>query len=508
MWGFRGKRRRRERFRRNLAGALSALAVLAISGPAATAEPFVSGIDPKTYATLTDGAEALKLTLKSHSLAQIDAAAAGGNAEAQYLSGIARMRGVATEPNLVVARDYLRRAALAGFARAQFAYGGVLYRGDGGRKDIDEALGWWEQAKKAGITSAGIQLGSYYRYEAAASLRDEGRAHAYFAEAAKQGDLEAQTELVLETYSGFGVPKDPDAAIPQLKELATRGSIKANAILGGEYRYGAHVAKSPSEAMAYYKRAAALGNFPSTYAVAQMLEVGELGEAQPALAAQFLLAQANREDWASQALLARLLIIKATATPAGLDVEKIALQSLERGYPEGFGALVLSLREGKFGQKQDLARAALLSREGLKIMEALDLSQEGAWPLHAQGAAYTIRRAIEAHAIAAQPGELDRLLNRYGSTTRMKKFNLTVRCGDATGPLTLYLWEVVGNKSPLDDQFAWAEKARDCVIPQDARDRYERLFNKSVATGRAFQDLAIEDLTAEKRAAILPPIVF
>lgn len=471
---------------------------------------FTSGVAPQDYLQSPDGASLLELALKKLNQATIDAAANGDDPEAQYLAGVALQGNSAGPAELAKSRDLMRQSAINGFPRGRFAYGQMLYNGAGGEKSVNEALGWLEQAHKSGVLAATYFLGIYYRYEAPEPLRDEKKAHDYFVQSANLGFAESQTELIMETYAGIGRPADPAAALPDLERMATAGSAKANMLLANAYRWGQQVEKSPAKALELYARAAKLRNPLATYQVARMLSDGELGAPQPDASVKFILENARYDDWQSRAWVAKLLISKVARPVPGVDPEKLAFESLEHGYPDGFGTLMVGLREGKFGYKQDQGRAATLSRQGLKVVETLDLSHEGAWPLHAQGFAYTIQKAIQEKAITPLPGEVDELLNRYGTPSfGMKRFNVPVRCGEAPSPdFTIYVWEVIGDKSPVDNQFEWAEKFAGCQVSEETRARYERQFNKSRATGRPFGELLVEDYSNDKRVPPLPPIEF
>ncbi len=471
---------------------------------------FTSGVAPQDYLQTQDGASLLDMALKKLNQSTIDAAANGGDPEAQYLAALARQGKSAGPAELAKSRYLLRQSAMSGFPRGQFAYGQMLYYGRGGDKSVNEALEWMERAHKSGVLAATYRLGGYYRYDAPEPLRNEKKAHDYFMQSAKLGDVESQTELIVETYSGIGRPADPAAALPELERMATAGSAKANLLLANAYRWGQQVEKSPAKAFEFYSKAAKLGHSLATYQAAWMLSEGEVGTPQPDASVKFIFENARPDDWQSRAWAAKLLISKVARPVPGVEPEKLAFESLEHGYPDGFGTLVAGLREGKFGYKQDLGRAAILSRQGLKVMETLDLSQEGAWPLHALGAAYTIQKAIREKAIAPLPGEVDELLNRYGSSSSgMKRFDVPIRCGDViTQDLTVYVWEVIGDQSPVDNQFEWVEKSKGCQITHETRARYERLFNKSRATGRSFGELLVEDYTNDKRVPPLPPIEF
>lgn len=485
------------------------LFALVAASPARAQATFDSGIALQDYAAAPDGVALLNRILLQRRLPEVEAAATTGNAEARYLLGVAHLQGIGLARDTAKARELLRQSAMAGFARAKFGYGQMLLAGEAGRKDEEEGVGWLEQASEAGIASAAYQLGRYYRYTVPEAQRSNSRAHDWFVKAAALGSLDAKAELALEGYYGTGRPADPLAAIAELEGLARQGSAMANWQMGAEYRFGAHVGKDPARALAYFTAGAKVNSYASVQAGASMLMLGEAGQPDPVGAVAFLIANARPDDWQSQALLAKLLIETGTAPPKGVNVEKLALDTLEHGAIDGFGALMVAYREGKYGYRQDLAHAARLARRGLKVMEGLDLSQEGAWPMHAQGAAYTILRAIEAHAIASEPGEVTALQNRYGAPDRMKKLTLSVSCtGGAVAPVEFYVWEVFGERSPLEGQIAWLEKARACKVSAAHKAWLERLFNKSRATGKPFQDLVVTDLANPKRTAPMAPIEF
>ena len=81
-------------------------------------------------------------------------AAAQGNVEAQYLTGVMYMQGQGTEKSVKKALQFFSRAAEAGYADAQYVVGQSYYKGLGIRQNMSEARKWLGKAAQNGNQAA------------------------------------------------------------------------------------------------------------------------------------------------------------------------------------------------------------------------------------------------------------------------------------------------------------------------------------------------------------------
>lgn len=88
------------------------------------------------------------------------------------------------------AADRAELAVLAkrGVKLAQFRLAGKLDYGDGGlKKDIPQAIHWYQEAAKQGVGAAASRLGFYYKEGEGGVARNNEKAIQYFSQAARQG---------------------------------------------------------------------------------------------------------------------------------------------------------------------------------------------------------------------------------------------------------------------------------------------------------------------------------
>lgn len=488
---------------------LAAALLSAASIDRAGAEPTKYGITPSEYDTVEFGVTLLRKALAQTRYADLDRAAAAGDVEAQYLTGIALRVGFGAPKSLAEARKRLQRAALGGFRRAATTYGQMLYFGEGGDKDVESALTWWQAAADAGSPTAMGVLAEYFRNPAAPAKPNLAKARDYYRQAAEKGNLGALVGVADLSVPDSPQPSDLRTAFDHYLYAVERGSIIGLYKVGLSYREGWGVAKNPALAVEYLERAAKAGHVDALITVARDLAQPTNGRPpEAARAVRLLVENAAPDNWAARDYLAVLLIRKATPPIKGIDAEALATSASENGRIEAMTSLIGNLREGKLGYPRDLVRAAGLARALLTRVQALPMSEEAAWPMNAKGLAYTIQVAIRAKAVEAKAGEEHQLERRYGKPDgRMVWMDAKVSCGGPEGIFRIYLWDVDSLVSPSDAQFDWAEQSRACTVPLAERLYYRRLFDLSRATGKSYPGLAVERITAGIRP-LSPPIAF
>lgn len=157
------------------------------------------------------------------SLGVLKSAARAGNSEAQYALGSCYRIGNGVEADLVVARQWLLRAAEQGCPDAQNDIASLLVNGMGGPKDAPIATIWYERA-------------------------------------AVQGHAEAQFNLALRFLHGDGVTEDPATAAMWLWRATEQDHVEATCELGTLFRFGRGVHQSYKKAGVLHLQAAKGGD--------------------------------------------------------------------------------------------------------------------------------------------------------------------------------------------------------------------------------------------------------
>ncbi len=133
----------------------------------------------------------------------------------------------------------LRKDADAGNAKAQNGLGVMYYTGEivtkgasGKIMDNDPAAaaGWFYRAAIQGYAEAQFNLGLMYA-NGEGVAKDEAKAVEWFRKSAEQGNVDAQNNLGVMYYAGEGVPKDVAKAREWFKKAATQGNADAQANL-------------------------------------------------------------------------------------------------------------------------------------------------------------------------------------------------------------------------------------------------------------------------------------
>ena len=170
-----------------------------------------------------------------------------------------------------LALDWLRTAARAGDAMAQWQYGKRC--AEAKREDKDCAVEWFERAAKQGSTIA-------LRLIARQSLVGDGvpvdlaKAHDGYQHALAAGDANAAGTLGLMMFRGDGTAQDRANALELFRRGAAWGDPSAQASLAALLYDGDDVAADPIEALRWYRLAARQGEKRGYTGWARMLEEG------------------------------------------------------------------------------------------------------------------------------------------------------------------------------------------------------------------------------------------
>ena len=113
-----------------------------------------------------------------------------------------------TAPELQQALEWLKKAAQAGMAQAQYRLGKMLYQGDFVPKDVAQAIEWLRKAAIQGHPYAQYALGQFF-LSGEDVPRDPQTASKWFREAANQGNQYAEQALARMDSSANGIPIQP-----------------------------------------------------------------------------------------------------------------------------------------------------------------------------------------------------------------------------------------------------------------------------------------------------------
>ena len=148
-----------------------------------------------------------------------------------------------------------RKAAVQGYADAQYNLGDMYYLGRGVPQDYAEAMKWYRKAATQGHAWAQISLGGMY-HDVRGVPKDYAEAMKWYRKAAAQEHDSAQYILGNMYRLGLGVPKDDAEAVRWYRKAAAQEHASAQYWLGVMYRNGYGVPKDDAEAERWFRKAA------------------------------------------------------------------------------------------------------------------------------------------------------------------------------------------------------------------------------------------------------------
>jgi localization factor PodJL len=154
------------------------------------------------------------------------AAAANGDARAQFEVASIYMEGRAVPEDLKAAAIWYERAAGQGFAPAQYRLGNLYENGRGVDKDLAQARLWYQQAAEAGNRMAMHNLAALYAGGGLGTQQFDAAAK-WFEEAASRGMKDSQFNLGMLYARGLGVKQDLAASFKWFSLAANKGDKDA-----------------------------------------------------------------------------------------------------------------------------------------------------------------------------------------------------------------------------------------------------------------------------------------
>lgn len=198
--------------------------------------PVGAGTAPAVTASLSDKIEPLVDAMESP--VKVDrppaavgpepllAAAADGDARAQFEVAAIYTEGRAVPEDLKAAAMWYERAAGQGFAPAQYRLGNLYENGRGVAKDLAQARLWYQQAAEAGNRMAMHNLAALYAGGGLGTQQFDAAAK-WFEEAASRGMKDSQFNLGMLYARGLGVKQDLAASFKWFSLAANKGDKDA-----------------------------------------------------------------------------------------------------------------------------------------------------------------------------------------------------------------------------------------------------------------------------------------
>lgn len=208
---------------------------------------------------------------KKMRVADLQAAAAAGDAEAQYLIGLAYLDGRDVGRNPEQAVGWLEKAAERNHAKALFALS-VAYSDGTVPEDEKRSFGYLKRAAEAGLPDAQHNLGIFYARDRD-GRPDLPNAIAWLTKAATAGDPESQYILAAILERGPGGQKDAAESLAWMRRSADQGFRDAQRSLGDRYRRGKGVPEDKVEALKWYLLAGGATKVDATRSCLRLMTV-------------------------------------------------------------------------------------------------------------------------------------------------------------------------------------------------------------------------------------------
>ncbi len=160
-----------------------------------------------------------------------------GNAEAQYKLGVLFDAGQGVKRDLKQAIFWYQRAATQGYAQSQYNLGGIYARGNGVAQDYIQALSWYRKSAAQGYASAYVGLGYMYNTGQGVPQNDK-QAVAWYRRAAEHGNIDGQFNLGMMYANGRGVSQNFKQSLFWYKKAAIQGDLEAIHNIGVQYKLG------------------------------------------------------------------------------------------------------------------------------------------------------------------------------------------------------------------------------------------------------------------------------
>ena len=194
-------------------------------------------------------------------------AAKAGNAEAQFYYGVCYDFGYGIPKDEETAFEWYLRSAQQGYADAMGNVGFDYHYGSGTQQDYHKALEWYQKAAENGDAHGMVGLGRMY--ERGEGVRqDDEESYKWYHMAAELGDSDGMNNTGIALLIGRGVDRDPYEAAKWNRKAAELGHAKAQFNLGRQYLQADGVPQDYQEAL-YWIQQAAINGHPQAMRIVQ-----------------------------------------------------------------------------------------------------------------------------------------------------------------------------------------------------------------------------------------------
>jgi TPR repeat protein len=287
------------------------------------------------------GAVLMDRGLAREGLQALQHAADSGSAEGAHRLGLVFAQGQAgTARNDARALELFEKAAALGNQRAQINVGILYFRGQGVPRDLVQARAWLEKAAARNDPYALYALGRAMDDTLGLAAADPVRAADLYRRAAELGHPLAAMRYGLALADGYGVKKEPTAALKWLTYAQANGVAEAGLALGDLYartppqRDKTANVKTLQSAVSWYEAAAQAGVASAQFKLANAYIAGAGVARDPAQAQRWYERAAQQGLPEAEYALGLFLIGGMSGTADPVEGYKWLLISERAGYPD------------------------------------------------------------------------------------------------------------------------------------------------------------------------------
>jgi hypothetical protein len=241
------------------------------------------------------------------------------------LAGLATLS--ATENSLAT----LEAAAASGNATAQFQLGRAYFRGEGMPFDNAKAIEWISQSAEKGNPDALTSLGFFYS-QGVVFEKDEAKAIEWFRKGAAAGSVQSQLNLGLMLRQAKTITCNNTESLDWLEKAASSGDSVAVRTYGQVLFLGdAHMLPDRNKAFPYILKAAEEGDPSSQNMIGVAYREGNGTEMNSEKAKEWFLKAALQNDPKAQANLGHILGVDSPTNPDRKEALKWLLIAKDNG---------------------------------------------------------------------------------------------------------------------------------------------------------------------------------
>lgn len=224
-----------------------------------------------------------------------------------YRLGSMNLTGTGTEVNLMLAKDYLEKAAALGNVDAKYGLGKLHLMEDPEVYDIAKAVDYLEEAAGEDHSYAQYKLGKML-IDGKLVTKDIAAGIRWLEKSAEQDNPYAQYYLGKLYLYGDTVDPNPDRAVVLLNRAIQQGNLPAEYLLGKAFWEGKYIGQNKDRAIELLSDAADRNYDPAMYALAKIYLAGYVSSADIAKAIELLESASEAGNQFAQYQLGKMLL--------------------------------------------------------------------------------------------------------------------------------------------------------------------------------------------------------